>query len=367
MKILMLGPFPIENKGLNGQSIANKTLFEGLKKNYSVDIINTVKDLRSINKKEQGKFKICKFLMITMAFIKEISRILLYKYDVIYMTPGQSFLGFMRFTPYMVVAFLKNTPCYLHIHGGYFRKMYNDQSKIRKRILIFFLRRITGVIVLGNSLRYMFENLVDNNKIFICENGVEDSIIATKKEIEKKLKDFKNSKKRKIIYLSNLMKEKGILDLLKATEHFKSSELELHLAGGIEDEIKEKIFFFINKYPDKIKYHGVIQNEIKKKLLLQSDIFILPTYYSNEGQPISILEAYVTGCSVITTNQGGIQDIFIDGVNGVLCEAQNVKSICNGIKKLFKDEKYIEKNYYYGLSFFTSKKFIKRIEKIIIN
>ena len=77
MKILMLGPFPIENKGLNGQSIANKTLFEGLKKNYSVDIINTVKDLRSINKKEQGKFKICKFLMITMAFIKEISRILL--------------------------------------------------------------------------------------------------------------------------------------------------------------------------------------------------------------------------------------------------------------------------------------------------
>ncbi|QNM14779.1 glycosyltransferase family 4 protein [Fusobacterium hominis] len=367
MKILILGPFPIENKGLNGQSIANKTLLEGLKKNYSVDFINTAKDLKSINKKEQGKFKICKFLMIIIGLIKEILKILLCKYDVIYMTPGQSLLGFMRFTPYMIVAFLKNTPCYIHIHGGYFRKMYNSQSKIIKQILTFFLRRITGVIVLGNSLRYMFKDLVDNDKIFICENGVEDNIIATKIDIEKKVKKFKNTRKRRIIYLSNLMKEKGILDLLKVTEYFTSSELELHLAGGIEDEIKDEVFFFLNKYPDKIKYHGIVQNEFKKKLLLQSDIFVLPTYYSNEGQPISILEAYVTGCSVITTNQGGIQDIFIDGVNGVLCEAHNVNSIHNGINKLFMDEKYIEHNYYYGLNFFSSKKFIKRIENIIIN
>ena len=35
-----------------------------------------------------------------------------------------------------------------------------------------------------------------------------------------------------------------------------------------------------------------------------------------EGQPISILEAYASGCAVITTGQPGIRDVFTDGVNG---------------------------------------------------
>ena len=47
-------------------------------------------------------------------------------------------------------------------------------------------------------------------------------------------------------------------------------------------------------------------------------MFCLPTWLKFEGQPISIIEAYASGCIVVTTANGGINDIFNDNVNGVL-------------------------------------------------
>ena len=45
-KILLLGPFPIGNKGLNGQTIANQTLYEGLSKKYDVSFYQYIKKFR---------------------------------------------------------------------------------------------------------------------------------------------------------------------------------------------------------------------------------------------------------------------------------------------------------------------------------
>lgn len=363
-KILLLGPFPIGNKGLNGQTIANKTLYEGLTPLYDIEKINTLKSLEFTDKKDQGKFKIGKFLIIVLTLISEIFHILSTKYDVIYMTPGQSFLGFMRFSPYMFCSFIKKVPCYIHIHGGNFRKMYNKQSTFNKKLLNFFIKRMTGVIVLGESLKNMFEGLIENTKIFVCENGVQDEIIASEEEIEQKIERIKNSSKRKVLYLSNLMKEKGILELLKASEELLEEEFEFNLAGAIEPSIKETIEEYLKKYPNKIYYHGVVSGKEKKKLFLDNDIFILPSW--DEGQPISILEAYATGCSVITDpNVGGIKDIFKDNENGKKCKIKNIISIRNTIKQIKNDKNYMIHNYQILKKFYTSYNFIIRVELII--
>ncbi|WP_027128912.1 glycosyltransferase family 4 protein [Fusobacterium perfoetens] len=363
-KILFVGPFPEGNKGLNGQNIANQTLYDGLKENYDVYKINTLKELEFKNKKEQGKFKIKKFLKIFIYLIKEIYQILFNKYDVIYMTPGQSFLGFMRFSPYMLCSFIKSIPCYIHIHGGNFRNMYDNQNLLKKKVLSFYLKRLNGVIVLGNSLKEMFKGIINEDKIFVCENGVQDEIIASEEEIKEKIKNFNFRKKRKVLYLSNLMREKGILDVLESSKELSEEKFEIHLAGAIEPCIKIEIEKYLKEYPNKIFYYGIVKGNKKRDLFLKSDIFILPTYYENEGQPISILEAYVNGCSVITTNHAGIKDIFDDNINGKYCLAKNKESIIESLNYL-KDKNYIEKNYYFSKERFSSKSFIKRVEYII--
>lgn len=365
-KILLLGPFPINKEGITGQSIANETLYNGLKNKYSVDKINTYKNIGFENKEDQGKFKIKKFLKIIISIFNEISLIMKKKYDVIYMTPGQTYLGFLRFAPYMMCAFFLDKPCYVHIHGGNFRNMYNAQSKVRKKILEYFFKRIAGAIVLGESLKKIFEGLIDDKKIFVCENGVQDEIIATKEEIENKKNQFFSKEKKKILYLSNLMKEKGIFEVLEVSKCFKVDEIEFNLAGDIEPNIKETVEKYLKESPKKLFYHGIVNGIYKKKLLLDSDIFILPTYYSNEGQPISILEAYVNGCAVITAeNTGGIKDIFKDSINGRNCKIKDIESIYNAIKDILNRDEFIKKNYEHGVNKFSKDCFIERIEKIL--
>ena len=364
MKVLIIGPFP---NPITGQNIANETLYYGLKeKKYKVDYLNTNFYEKLTDKKLQGKFDIKKIYIVLKKSFKEIKKIWSGNYDVIYTTPGGSFLGFLRFYHYFILGFLLKKKILIHIHNGVFRKMYDSQNDFNKKLINIILKRISGVIVLGKSLKSMFKDLVEENKIFVCENGVQDYVIATEKEIEEKFERFNKNKKRKILYLSNLMKEKGILEILKVSEKFNDDEIEFNLAGEMEPEVKNIVEKYLKKYPKKLIYHGIVNGEKKKELLLDNDIFILPTYYSNEGQPISILEAYVTGCSVITTNQGGICDIFQDEINGISCVARDIESIYSAIEKIKDDGSFIKSNYKYGVKNFKKDNFVKRIERIII-
>lgn len=357
-KILMIGPFP---GNLNGQSIANETLYEGLKNEYMVDRINTVKDSTFTDKNKQGKFILSKFLNIFFRLFNEMKKIWKGKYDVVYMTSGQSFLGFMRFSPYMIICILKGVPYYNHIHGGYIRRMYDKQNFINKKILKYFMNKGTGMIVLGESLKSMFYGIIPENKIFVCENGVQDEVVATEEEIEEKIKRYEKDNKKRVLYLSNLMVEKGILDLLKASESFTDEEIEFNLAGAIEPSIKDKIEEYLNKYPNKIKYHGIVSGEKKKKLYLENYIFILPSY--DEGQPISILEAYANGCAVITDeNIGGIKDIFKENENGYKIEEKN--DIIIAIKNI-NENKYMKKNRILLKRLYTKDIFVEKVIKIL--
>lgn len=361
-KILMIAPF---SGVLNGQSIANQMVYSGLVKKYNTDCINTLKETKFTNKSEQGKFIFSKFFKVFIALFGELRQILSGEYDVVYMTSGQSFLGFMRFTPYMLVCIIKRIPYYNHIHGGYFRVMYDSQGKLKQKLLDFFIKKSNGMIVLGESLKSMFHEIIPENKILVCENGVQDEIVATKDEIKEKIENYKNDTKKRVIYLSNLMIEKGILDLLKVSEKFSEDEIEFGLAGAIEPKIKNIVEDYLNKYPNKIKYYGIVNGELKKKLLLENYIFILPTYYSNEGQPISILEAYATGCAVITDEKvGGIRDIFKDKKNGINIKNRNVDDIFRAINNI-NELSYFESNYKTLNEKYTKNMFVERIIKIL--
>jgi glycosyltransferase involved in cell wall biosynthesis len=66
-------------------------------------------------------------------------------------------------------------------------------------------------------------------------------------------------------------------------------------------------------------------------------VFCLPTYYPYEGQPISILEAYATGCVVVTTEHSGIPEVFTDGVNGFAVKPRSADSVRQALELIARD------------------------------
>jgi glycosyltransferase involved in cell wall biosynthesis len=102
--------------------------------------------------------------------------------------------------------------------------------------------------------------------------------------------------------------------------------LALDFAGRFESPDDEARFRRQIAPYSGIRYHGFVDDVRKRSLLAATHVFCLPTTMF-EGQPISILEAYASGCVVLATGQEGVRDIFDDGVNGFEFDAGSVSAL----------------------------------------
>jgi glycosyltransferase involved in cell wall biosynthesis len=224
----------------------------------------------------------------------------------------------------------------IHLHGGGIRKLIFDRYRILYHLNKFFLKRIGGAVVLGKSLKSIFESMVPPDRIFVVPNFAEDYLFLDKKNIKKK---FLKVNPLRILFLSNLIPGKGYEELINAYMTSKDDVkkiIRIDFAGGFESEDDKKKFLYKIKDIAELHYHGIVSDEKKKELFSNSHLFCLPTYYYYEGQPISILEAYASGCVVITTDHGGVSDIFKNRVNGFEVLKKSAVSIKRRIEQILK-------------------------------
>lgn len=329
MRILFISPLP---PPVHGQSLAGEMAINGLSVDNKLTVIDSALDKNFSGNKLPKIYSPQRMLKIVRVMFNDFRKVWLKRYDVVYMSVGITFRGFFRYVPYMVASILKREPYVIHTHGATFGDMYDNLGLFKKYIIKFFIVKSTRVIVLGNSLKSMFDDIMPLDKVCVCENGVRDDIFITDDEFNKKLNNF-NSNRINLLFLSNLMKAKGILELFKAFELLPDNYV-LNIAGSIEpdDEVVCEFDKFKQRFSDRVVYHGVVRGEYKCRLLCESDIFVLPS--KNEGQPISILEAYRCGCGVVTNQLiGGTSDIFCDKINGETIDNKSPQDISRGIEE----------------------------------
>lgn len=144
------------------------------------------------------------------------------------------------------------------------------------------------------------------------------------------LLEYPNDKNIEFIYISRIMKEKGIEEYLKAAEFVKNKypNTIFHILGYCEENYIE----LINDYERKniVKYHGLQTNIIP--YLKEIHCTIHPTYYP-EGMSNVVLESAASGRPVITTNRAGCREAVEDGVTGFLFEEKNTQELISKIER----------------------------------
>lgn len=355
MKILLIGPQP---NPITGLSLANNIVLKYLPKytDYQVDSIDT--NYQSL-KENIGTFSLKK----SFHYIKQYKQLFkIRKSDKVYITIGQTFFGVLKYYPYFLLARLLKKEIIIHLHGNHLWKEYEDLKGVKKKVFHKILSMSDKGIVLSQSLEKNLIPFLKKDKIYILENFVEDFLYEN--QIEKKFD------KLRIIYLSNLMQEKGIIEFLEALQKLNEKNIifEARIAGGIDESMKPTINSYFNKLEDNVQYLGLVHNEQKKELLVWGNVFILPTKF-DEGQPISILEAMATGNIILTTKRGGIVDIFINEINGFYIETHSSTSIVNTLIKvnnsLVEYKKISEHNFLEAKSKYQVKNFIKKLDTIL--
>ncbi|WP_165156817.1 glycosyltransferase family 4 protein [Parabacteroides sp. ZJ-118] len=134
----------------------------------------------------------------------------------------------------------------------------------------------------------------------------------------------------KFLYISRIMKEKGIEEYFAAARHFRKlhKEVEFHILGDCEENYAVQLQALANE--GVVVYHG--QQKDVRPYLAEASCLIHPTFYP-EGMSNVILEAASSGRPVITTRRHGCMEAVDDGETGFLFAERDTKGLLDAIDK----------------------------------
>jgi|SaaInlStandDraft_1057018.scaffolds.fasta_scaffold03629_3 glycosyltransferase involved in cell wall biosynthesis len=164
-----------------------------------------------------------------------------------------------------------------------------------------------------------------------------------KDEIEILKEELKINKNEKVfIFVSRLLKEKGVLELIEGTIEINkqlNTPVNLLVIGWSDVEnpsaIKSSFLESYTKQYPFVKYLG--KRSDVNKLLALSDVSILPTYY-REGTPRFLLESMAMGKPIITTDMPGCNHLVPNDENGILIPPRDSKAITNAMLKILNED-----------------------------
>ena len=103
----------------------------------------------------------------------------IFNHKIIYITPGQTFFGVLKYTFFIILSSILNKQLIIHVHGNYLRKEYNSLSGFKRGVFYFLLSRFSKGILLSVSLKENLIPFIDESKIFIVKNNLLDVIKVT--------------------------------------------------------------------------------------------------------------------------------------------------------------------------------------------
>jgi glycosyltransferase involved in cell wall biosynthesis len=137
------------------------------------------------------------------------------------------------------------------------------------------------------------------------------------------------------LFLANCTADKGVFDALEAialanararaggTEAGDAPriEWELVVAGGFVLPEEEEAFRRRLERPDLagcVRHVGFVAGASKERVFREADVFLFPSYFANEGQPLGLIEAMAHGLMPVTTRWRGIPEMLPEGYEGLV-------------------------------------------------
>lgn len=249
--------------------------------------------------------------------------------DIVYVTPNAS--GGAFYKDFVVVQAIKywGGNVVLHFHN---KGVEKNRKKIINNILYKQFFKKSKVILLSELLYPDICNYVKSSDVFFCPNGIPAS--GVRNQVDRQIP--------RVLFLSNLIVSKGVLQLLDACQLLaeKNLEFECDFVGAETDEMSSDLFSQEVKnrgLEGRVHYLGKKYGEEKESIWDDADIFVFPTFYPNECFPLVLLEAMQHGLPCVSTEEGAISGIIEDGITGFIVEKKNHEQLANRIEQLLSD------------------------------
>ena len=334
----------------SGQSAASEMLVDGLAKRgwdchripiYPLDraVVNPV--LRYV-----------RFISCMIKTWGSLLMLIFVKPSILHLNLGQSLASFLRVGfPFLCLKLLRRRLVVItSLHGSVFME-WSCESPVAK-VFLWYLRQSHAITVLGEKQREkLIEMGVAQQKIYIVPNTCD---LALEEETRV---DFKQSKQDvvSLLHLSLLIESKGYPEFLEALELLSLDpdlpcDVEAVLCGPMtftaycerftsesikEEWIQSKISSISERNGSRVNVRWIRGASGKEKLELfrKAQIFVFPSKFPVEAQPLVLLEAMATGCALISSTVGEIPSTLDESV-AILEDEPTAECLAQDIKKL---------------------------------
>ena len=229
-------------------------------------------------------------------------------------------------------------PVVVHYHGLNVWKEYVNKHRIRelfyacRRASI--LKKVQAIVGVSDKVCGIVRERIHHIPVRTVYNGVETQLFYPQMDKENVFT---------IVGVGNLIPIKGFRFLIEAFAHLYETDKNIRLKilgegverGELEALAKAK------GASEAITFLGKVPYEQVASEMRCSHLFVLPSYYEALG--CVYLEAMACGIPTIGVKGMGIDEIIVDGENGLLVVPQDITSLCERMQSVIRGEQFAEK------------------------
>lgn len=204
--------------------------------------------------------------------------------------------GLRVYAPLLAVQrwLFKNRKIHYVVIGGWL-----PQFLMKRKNLSGILKKFDGIYVETNTMKSALETQGFEN-IYVMPNCKKLTVLSENELV------YPSGAPYKLCTFSRVMKEKGIEDAVNAVMTANAAlgfqAFSLDIYGQVDDAQFEWFASLQKKFPEYIRYGGVVPFDKSIDVLKDYFALLFPTYYEGEGFAGTLIDAYSAGVPVVASD-----------------------------------------------------------------
>ena len=222
----------------------------------------------------------------------------------------------------------------LHWHAAGLAKWLETTTSLRARATTYRLFRPVDLSIVLSRYNFADAEKLLSHRIRVVNNGIPDPCPDFDQSLQPKRQADLAARQKvfagearpaplivNILFLAHCTREKGIFaaaeSVLRANQQLAerkvAMQLKLITAGNFVTDEERAEFERLRQNPvfaATVEHLGFVSGEHKSRLLRETNLFLFPTRYLGENQPVNIIEAMAFGLPIVTTRWRSLPEML---------------------------------------------------------